>query len=67
MFDKPIEESEKLAVPARKAAHLLSISERTLWSFTHPRGPIPVVRLGRSVRYSISALQDWLVSQGTAV
>lgn len=49
-----------LAVPARDAARMLSISERALWSLTAPRGPIPCVRLGRSVRYSVAALQRYL-------
>jgi len=49
-----------LAVPARDAARMLSISERALWALTAPRGPIPCVRLGRSVRYSVAALQRYL-------
>jgi len=38
-------------VDTHVAAETLSISERTLWGLTAPRGPIPVVRIGRSVRY----------------
>ena len=40
----------KLLLTPRDAAKALSISERTLWSLTQ-RGDVPVVRLGRSVRY----------------
>lgn len=43
-------------VKAREAAHLLSISPRLLWELTN-RGAIPCVRINRSVRYSIAALQ----------
>jgi len=54
---------EPLAVDAREAARLLSISERSLWSLTSPRGPIPCVRMGaRSVRYSVHAIRAWLAS-----
>lgn len=53
-------EAVPLAIPLRDAARMFSISERTLWSLTAPRGPIPCVRLGRSVRYSIAVLQRYL-------
>lgn len=53
-----------LAVPPRDAARLLSISERTLWSLTVPRGPIPCVRIGRSVRYAVAALEAYLAKEG---
>jgi excisionase family DNA binding protein len=35
---------------ARQAAEHLAISTRTLWSIT-ARGELPVVRIGRAVRY----------------
>ena len=47
----------------RDAALKLAISQRTLWEHTAPRGPIPCVRIGRSVRYSLQALQDFLKAQ----
>jgi len=52
----------RLLLTAREAAAVLSISERTLWTYTAPRGPIPAVRPGggRAVRYSISSLQAYL-------
>jgi excisionase family DNA binding protein len=49
-----------LLLTPREAAQTLATSERTLWSLTAPRGPIPVVRLGRSVRYSTAALVQWI-------
>jgi len=58
--------SGKLAVPAREAARMLSISERSLWAITSPRGDLPCVRVGRSVRYDIDALRRWLASKQEA-
>ena len=55
---------DRLAVPTRDAARLLSISDRALWGLTEPRGPIPCVRLGRSVRYSVAALERYLDTGG---
>lgn len=49
-----------LALRPREAAKALGISERTLWGQTAPRGPLPCVRLGRSVVYPVEALQGWL-------
>ena len=36
-----------ILVGLREAAKLLSVCEKTLWSLTVPRGPIPAVRFGR--------------------
>ena len=46
----------RLLLTPRDAAAALAISERTLWSFTAPRGPIPCVRIGRAVRYPVTSL-----------
>jgi len=45
---------------AREAAKRLSISEKTLWSITNPRGPLICVRIGRSVRYAPADLQAYI-------
>jgi hypothetical protein len=42
----------------REAVAVLRISEKTLWSLSQPRGPIPVVRLGRTVRYDPADLRE---------
>ena len=55
--------ADKLAVPAREAARMLSISERSLWSITRPRGDLPCIRFGRSVRYSFAALRQYLLDK----
>lgn len=58
----------KLLVAAPEAAKMLSISPRLLWSLSQPRGPIPTTRIEgtRAVRYSISALEQWLSQQTQA-
>lgn len=45
-----------LSVP--EAADYLSISHRSLWAMTAPRGPIPSIKFGRTVRYSAEALDE---------
>lgn len=49
----------RLLVSPRDAAKLLSVSERTLFTLTKA-GTIPVVRIGRCVRYSVTELQEWV-------
>ena len=49
-----------LAHRPREAARLLGVSERHLWSLTHPRGPIRCVRSGACVLYPVSELEGWL-------
>ena len=48
---------------SQEAAELLRISTRTLFTHTKPRGSIPCVRVGRSVRYCPLALQAWIDRQ----
>ncbi len=52
----------KLLINSREAAKALGISERKLWSMTQA-SQIPVVRLGRSVRYSVRTLESWIEQQ----
>ena len=47
----------------RDAAKRLAVSERTLWSQTEPRGPIRAVRIGKAVRYSPEALDEFVRRQ----
>ena len=54
------EPAQRLLVSIREAAALLSISDRMLWTLTAPRGPITSIRLGRSVRYSVGHLREWV-------
>jgi hypothetical protein len=52
----------RLLLDARDSARALSISQKTLWSQTEPRGPIPCIRLGRRVLYSVDALRQFIAS-----
>jgi len=48
---------DRILYPPRDAAAILSLSEKTLWNHTKPRGPIPAIRIGRSVRYARKTLE----------
>jgi excisionase family DNA binding protein len=48
-----------LLLNGRQAAKALGISERTLATYTKS-GLLPVVRIGRSVRYSPDDLRQWI-------
>ena len=47
----------------KEAAKILSISQRSCWTITHPRGPLPCVRIGRSVRYATDDLRSYIDAQ----
>ena len=55
----------RLLLKPLEAADALGISERKLRDLTEPHGPIPVVRVGRLVRYRVSALESWARSVET--
>ncbi|MBN2580947.1 MAG: helix-turn-helix domain-containing protein [Pirellulales bacterium] len=57
---------EKLLLSACDAAEALSISQRSLWSLTAPRGPIPALRLGNRVLYPVDGLRRWIDAQTAA-
>lgn len=54
---------DRLLLTPRDAARTLAVCERTLWERTQPRGPIPVVRIGRAVRYAVVDLEAWIERQ----
>lgn len=56
---------EPLETPAEMAKKL-KISEKSLWNITEPRGSIPCVRIGRSVRYRPSAVFEAISRQQSA-
>lgn len=69
-MDSPIQsqnaraDETQLLLTAREAAELLNISEKTLWNHSGERGnKIPVVRFGRTLRYSRDLLQRWIQQQ----
>lgn len=53
-----------LLLTASDAAGRLSISPRTLWTLTD-RGEMPVVRIGRAVRYDVRDLIAWIDANKT--
>ncbi len=55
-----------LLLTSRQAAKALAISERTLWGLTAPRGPIPVVPIGRAIRYALEDLRDFVARKRVA-
>ena len=59
----PTTDEQQLLLKPRKAAKLLSISERQLWEHTSPRGPIVATRIGSCVHYSREALQTYIREQ----
>lgn len=61
MHKTPI--SNALLLTAREAAQRLAVCEKTPCNLSTPRGPIPVVRIGRSVRYAVSDLEDFVRDQ----
>jgi hypothetical protein len=63
MASKAPNHEQRILLKPREAAASLNISERQLWTHTEPRGPIPCVRIGSSVRYSPDALQAYIRQQ----
>ena len=55
--------ADLLLLTPRDAAQTLAVCERSLWAMTAPRGPIPCVRIGRSVRYAIDDLRSFIERQ----
>jgi excisionase family DNA binding protein len=49
----------RLLLTPTEAATVLRISPRLLWSKTKS-GEIPCLRIGRTVRYSTTSLQEWI-------
>lgn len=61
--DVRIRDLEPLALDPIQAARSLAISERTLFSLTHPRGPIRAVKVGPGMklnRYPVEELRRYL-------
>ena len=55
----PLSPITRLLLTPPEAAAALRISARLLWSKTK-LGEIPCVRIGKAVRYSPAALQQWI-------
>lgn len=55
---------ERVLLKPEEAAAAMGISPRLLWQLTN-EGDLPVVRIGRSVRYDPADLRAWVQSQKT--
>jgi hypothetical protein len=56
-----------LLLNSRDAAKLLSVSERTLWGLTAPRGPIRAIRVAKRLqRYAVLDLERWIAAELSA-
>jgi excisionase family DNA binding protein len=49
----------------KEAAKQLGVSEKTLWSISAPRGPLPTVHIGSRVLYDPADLQRFIESRKT--
>ena len=54
---------DRLLIPAREAARMMSVSDRHLWGVTHPRGSLVPVRIGARCLYSPETLRAWIAAQ----
>ena len=48
-------------IKAAEAARFLSICPRTLWRLTN-NGEVPCIRIGKSVRYDVKKLENWILA-----
>ena len=60
--DEMSQKNTKLALSPREAAKALSVCEKTLYTMTKKYN-IPVIRLGRAVRYPVDELRQWMKEQ----
>lgn len=54
--------SDDTLLTVDEAATRLRLSKRKLWDLTAPRGPIPCLKIGKSVRYESCDLSAWIQS-----
>ena len=52
----------RLLLSPREAAKALSVCEKTLWTLSQ-KGEVPVIRIGRAVRYPVDGLREWIQKQ----
>lgn len=58
--DEAAPEQIQIALSPKFAARALSISEKTLWNISTPRGSLPCVRMGKSrISYFVHQIQAW--------
>ena len=55
--------SQPLLISYQEAAHLLGVSDRTVWTMCHVRGELPFVRFGNLCRIPRAAIDEFIASQ----
>ena len=60
--DNMNQNTTKLVLSPREAAKAFSVREKTLYTRTKKYN-IPVIRLGRAVRYPVDGLKAWIEKQ----
>lgn len=58
-----VQQTPPILVDAREAARLLSLSDRSLFELTVPRGPIPRVVVGAKRLFRVADLQEFAASR----
>lgn len=54
---------DKTMISIKELADTLSLGRTKTYDLLAPRGPLPVIRVGRAVRVPMSAVQDWINEQ----
>ena len=62
MMESNVSDMRPLLVDTHEAAHLLAVAERTV-QYLYQSGELPVVRIGRAVRFSVESLRAWVRKQ----
>lgn len=57
-----VNDPKPLAVPVRKVASLLSVSERHVWALTRDRRMPAPMKFGRARRWNWADLEGWLAA-----
>lgn len=59
-IEEPATEDPERLVGAKEVSEMLGISTRKAWQITAPRGPLKSVRIGRSVKYRVGDVRDYV-------
>ena len=60
LAERPTAQVDKLLLAGPDASATCSISQKTLWNETVPRGDLPCVRIGSRVLYDVDDLRAWI-------
>ena len=60
--DAPADPGEAILAPAATIARMLGISERTVWRLLSAGQIVHPVRIGGSVRWRVTAVEEWIAA-----